>query len=127
MKTIYSVDNDDDDDDGDDDDGDEGEYDDNDDNPSVGIDGNSERDWFIILCKGISDSLGFWIPHWGFWIPGTGFQYFSVELGFWITKFLLVGFQIPWAVFQIPQAKISWIPESEFPYMGRDTLYNSCH
>ena len=75
VKTIYSVDNDDDDDDGDDDDGDEGKYDDNDDNPSVGIDGNSERDWFIILCKGISDSLGFWIP-------GTGFQYFSVELGF---------------------------------------------
>ena len=68
VKTIYSVDNeddddDDDDDDSDDDDGDEGEYDDNDDNPSVGIDGNSERDWFIILCKGISDSLGFWIPH----------------------------------------------------------------
>ena len=62
VKTIYSVDNDDDDDDGDDDDGDEGEYDDNDDNPSVGIDGNSERDWLIILCKGISASLGFWIP-----------------------------------------------------------------
>ena len=40
MKIIYSVDNDDD----DDDDGDEGEDDDKDDNPSVGIDGNSERD-----------------------------------------------------------------------------------
>ena len=40
MKIIYSVDNYDD----DDDDGDEGEDDDKDDNPSVGIDGNSERD-----------------------------------------------------------------------------------
>ena len=40
MKIICSVDNDDD----DDDDGDEGEDDDKDDNPSVGIDGNSERD-----------------------------------------------------------------------------------
>ena len=40
VKIIYSVDNDDD----DDDDGDEGEDDDKDDNPSVGIDGNSERD-----------------------------------------------------------------------------------
>ena len=113
MKVIYSVDNDDD----DDDDCDEGEYDDNDDNPFVGIDGNSERDWFIVLCKGISDSLDS-----GFHVEDSGFQYFSVELGFWITKFLLVGFQIPWAVFQIPQAKISWIPESKFPDMGRDTL-----
>ena len=35
-------------------------------------------------CKGIQDSLGFWIPHRGFRIPGTGFQSLSVELGIWI-------------------------------------------
>ena len=35
-------------------------------------------------CKGIQDSLGFWIPRHGFRIPGTGFQSLSVELGFWI-------------------------------------------
>ena len=35
-------------------------------------------------CKGIQDSLGFWIPHRGFRIPGTGLQSLSVELGIWI-------------------------------------------
>ena len=35
-------------------------------------------------CKGIQDSLGFWIPRHGFRIPGTGFQSLSVEPGFWI-------------------------------------------
>ena len=28
----------------------------------------------IATCKGIQDSLGFWIPRRGFRIPGTGFQ-----------------------------------------------------
>ena len=65
VQIIYSVDNDDD----DDDDCDEGEYDDNDDNPFVGIDGNSVRDWFIVLCKGISDSLDS-----GFHVEDSGFQ-----------------------------------------------------
>ena len=33
-------------------------------------------------CKGIQDSLGFWIPRSGFRIDGAGFQSLSVEL--WI-------------------------------------------
>ena len=37
----------------------------------------------------------------------TGFQ----QPGFWIT---MVGFRIP-------QTKITWIPESGLPYMGRNT------
>ena len=36
-------------------------------------------------CKGIQDSVGFWIPRRGFRIPGTGFQSLSVEVGFWIS------------------------------------------
>ena len=35
--------------------------------------------------KGIQDCLGFWIPGCGFRIPGTGFQYFTIELGVWIS------------------------------------------
>ena len=35
-------------------------------------------------CKGIQDSLGFWIPRRGFRILGAAFQSFSVELGLWI-------------------------------------------
>ena len=35
-------------------------------------------------CKGIQDSLEFWIPCSGFRIDGAGFQSLSVELGFWI-------------------------------------------
>ena len=31
----------------------------------------------------------------------------------------LVGLRNPWAVFRITKAKISWIPESGFPDMGR--------
>ena len=34
-------------------------------------------------CKGMQDSLGFWIPRRGFRIPGTTFQSRSVKLGFW--------------------------------------------
>ena len=101
--------------------------------------------WFVqnfAQCKGIQDSLGFWIPRRGFRIPVTGFQSFSVELGFWIpivrgipdslscildSKAQDFGFHKQnFPRFRIPQAKISWIPESEFPYMPRkfvrDTL-----
>ena len=28
----------------------------------------------VAPCKGIQESLGFWIPHCGFRIPGTGFR-----------------------------------------------------
>ena len=39
----------------------------------------------IALCKGIQDSLRFWIPLRGFRIPGNRFRIsLSVELGFWI-------------------------------------------
>ena len=38
----------------------------------------------VAPCKGIEDSLGFWIPRRGFPISGTWFQSLSVELGFWI-------------------------------------------
>ena len=34
----------------------------------------------------------------------------SVELGFWIP--IIVGFQIPWAVFRIPQT--TFFPEPDF-------------
>ena len=46
-------------------------------------------DHLLAPCKGIQDSLGFWIPCCGFRIPGTGFR-------------------IPaqW----IPDSKKSWIP-----------------
>ena len=39
---------------------------------------------FFAPCKGIQDSLGFWIPSRWFRIPGSGFQSVSVEFGFWI-------------------------------------------
>jgi len=35
-------------------------------------------------CKGIQDSLGFWIPRRGYRIPVTGFQPLTIESGFWI-------------------------------------------
>ena len=57
-----------------------------------------------------------WIPDSSYWIPDL-FQWNSVS-GFQLS----VGFQIPTAVFRIPNpriplAKISRIPESGFPYM----------
>ena len=39
---------------------------------------------FFAPCKGIQDSLGFWIPSRWFRIPGSGFQSVSVEFGLWI-------------------------------------------
>ena len=72
--------------------------------------------------KGIQYSLEFWIPRRGFQIPGTGYQSLSVELwtldsnGYWDSWFLELYsvFQSPG--FLIPQARISDIPESGFPY-----------
>ena len=37
---------------------------------------------FLVPCKGIQDSLGFWIPRRGFRVPMTGFQIFCS--GTWI-------------------------------------------
>ena len=71
-------------------------------------------------CKGIQDSLGFWIPGRGFRIQSTGFRILCQ----WDSGFLELysGFQSP--RFWIPQAKISWIRESGIPYMGRKSSCN---
>ena len=77
----------------------------------------------IAPCKEIQDSLGLWIPRNGFRIPATGLRILlSVELGIWILS--LTGFRIPRVVFRIPdfKARIFWIAESGFPYMGRFTM-----
>ena len=78
---------------------------------------------FASCIKGIQDSHGFWIPRRGFRIPVTGFQIFSSGTRIpdsncqWDSRFLQLysGFQT--SGFRIPLAKISWIPESGFPYM----------
>ena len=72
----------------------------------------------VAPCKGIQDSLRFWIPHRGFRIPGTEFQYLSVELGFWIPVVTGIpnslscnsGFQR--TGFRMPQTKFSRILDS---------------
>ena len=64
--------------------------------------------------KGIQDSLGFWIPRHGFRIPGTGFRIlcqWKLDFGFQS----LVGFRIP-------EATISQISESGYPYKGRKDI-----
>ena len=60
-----------------------------------------------LACKGIQDSLGFWIPLHAFRIPGTELRSFFSEI-----LELYSGFQIPG--FQIPQAQISRVPEPGF-------------
>ena len=60
-------------------------------------------------CKGIQDSLGFWIP-------GTTFQSRSVELGFWIPNLSRISdstskiFPYPW--YQKQKFPRFWNPES---------------
>ena len=89
----------------------------------------------FVQCKGIQDTLGFWIPRRRFWIPGTGFRSSSVELGFRIlivcgipdslsciadSKAQDSGFhKEEFPSFRIPQAIISRIPEPGFPFKGR--------
>ena len=56
-------------------------------------------------CKGIQDSLGFWIQRLGFRIQSTGFRIlcqWNLDSGFQSS----VGFRIPWAVFPIPKSRI---------------------
>ena len=69
-------------------------------------------------CKTVWDS-GFRIPVSGFqiffsgtWIPDCKCQ--------WDSRFLRLYFGFPGTGARIPIAKISWIPESVFPYIGRN-------
>ena len=55
----------------------------------------------VTPCKGIKDSLGFWIPRPGFRIPGTGFRSLLVKFGFWIPIFS----RIPDSLSCIPDTK----------------------
>ena len=55
----------------------------------------------VTPCKGIKDSLGFWIPRPGFRIPGTGFRSLLVKFGFWIPIFS----RIPDSLSCIPNSK----------------------
>ena len=88
----------------------------------------SPREWrprrqnlTLAPCKGFQDSLGFWIQCRGFRIPGTGFQSSSVELGILIP--IILGFQIPWAVFRIPKPRIPPFHKHEFPaFRNSDSL-----
>ena len=76
-------------------------------------------------CKGIQDSLRFWIPRSGLRILITGFQIFFSETWIpdsnclWDSGFLQLFFGFQGPGFRIPRRKISKIPESEFPYIGR--------
>ena len=83
--------------------------------------------------EGIQDSLGFWIPRPGFRIPGTAFQSLSVEVAFRLpivsdipdSLSCILDYKTPESGFheqefpgyRIPQAKISRIQESGFPYI----------
>ena len=55
----------------------------------------------VTPCKGIKDSLGFWILRAGFRIPGTGFRSLLVKFGFWIPIFS----RIPDSLSCIPNSK----------------------
>ena len=87
-------------------------------------------------CKVIQESLRFRIPRCRFripwlWIPDSismDFVFHNQQPGFWIT--IMAGFRIPLAGFRIPkpwipdstripQTKITWIPDSGLPYVGR--------
>ena len=78
------------------------------------------------LCKGIQNSLGFWIPRRGLRIPGTGFWILcqwkldsrSQSLVDSRILELYSGFHSPG--FRIPQVKICWIPQFGFLYIGRE-------
>ena len=61
---------------------------------------------YVAPCKGIQESLGFWIPHCGFRIPGTGFripaQWIPDSQKGWIPNFfvcvLMLFFAFPFRV-----------------------------
>ena len=75
----------------------------------------------IAPCKGIQDSLGFWIPRRGFpiprnWIPGTWILDCNLQKDCEFFELLL----------PIPQAKISGIPESGLPYSFFSPQFAQC-
>ena len=74
----------------------------------------------FIPCKGIQDSLGFWVPRHGFRILCTGFYSLSVKVGFWIP----IASVIPDSLSCIPDSKTqdSRFHKQKIPgfrYMGR--------
>ena len=98
--------------------------------PAVGFQSLSVELWFWIgIVSGIPDSLSCipdstsnfsQIPDSGYWIPVLVSGTLILDCNrYWDFGFLELysGFQSPW--FRIPRAKISWIPESGFPYMSR--------
>ena len=74
---------------------------------------------------------GFWIPRRGFRITvmNSSVSQWNLDSGFQS----LVWFRNPWAVFRIPKlrildsGKISRIPKSGFPYIGRNRPFPSSH
>ena len=74
----------------------------------------------FVRCKGIQESLGFWIPHRGFWIQGTGFRilcHWNVDSGFQSVvgfRILELNSEFQFSKSRIPDcaSKKSWIPNS---------------
>ena len=66
-----------------------------------------------IICEGIQDSLGFWIPRHGFPVLDSGILC-PWNLDSWVQ--LLVEFRIPWAVFRIPKPRIPILQAKNFPH-----------
>ena len=87
----------------------------------------------VAPCKGIHDSLGFWIPHCGFRIPATGFripaQWLPDYQKGWIPMFFFLldsGFQ-SLAGFRIPKPrkrKIRGFWNSDSHTRGERWLYH---
>ena len=72
-----------------------------------------QKRWGFGTCKGIQDSLGFWIPRNGFRIPGTGFRIrsqWNFDSGFQS----FVGLRIPWDVYSVFQSLGFRISEEKF-------------
>ena len=56
--------------------------------------GEHAKGGVVTLCKGIQDSLWFWIPRPKFRIPGTGFRSLLVKFGYWIPIFTRVLYSL---------------------------------
>ena len=74
----------------------------------------------IALCKGIQNSLGFWIPRRGFHIPGAGFQHLSVG---WLGFLIPLSCEIPDSLSCIPAVQKQKFPgllNPDFVTLGED-------